>query len=110
MTPIPYQTTADERARALAVVDLVWQTNADLAKRAGLSKRRFRAAITDLVVYDRRPILSGEQGYRLTYDAAELRASRERLARLGINILRHARALGRIAAALDQYALPKEAA
>ena len=110
MKPTPYQTTADERALALSVVDLMWQKNASLAKRAGLSKRRFRAAITDLVVYDRRPILSGEQGYRLTYDAAELRASRERLAHLGVEIIRHARALGRIAAGLDQYALPKEAA
>lgn len=109
MTP-SYTTSAAERRRASNAIGFLWASHRCCATVAGLSMRTFQAAVYDLVVLDGEPILSSGEGFKRTTDAAELRDARERLRHRASEILRRARALGRIAAAMDQIPLPREAA
>jgi biotin operon repressor len=83
----------------MAAIGDTWRSHALLASEAGMSRRRFQLAVTDLVL-DGRPILSGPLGYRLTDNPAELDDAAERLRHRATEILARASALRATAARL----------
>lgn len=110
--PDPAHASQDECLRALEAITSEWTSHARLASLAGLSRRRFQLAVTDLV-RDGEAILSGPRGFRRSYHAEELEDAAGRLRHRAREILARALALEATAAKLrprprllDQPALP----